>query len=195
MLTNREKNLFNILFYYLIFKPIKYLWSRSRHLWSRGISAHSYLPWSYWHHEKAHSVKNRVSFCLVKGYDVTSIQLKTALLIIASKSLHRGKMKSHLPDDLGLTDNENPSWNILVHCVSTPYRYVVSLLLLQSPSLRLEPVFIRVNVHSSLWGISLPRASYTLSNEVPTFHFPLGLRQRIPSYSDSRRFAIDWPDG
>lgn len=96
-------------------------------------------------------MKNKVSLCLVKGYDVTSTPLTTALLIVASESLHTGgdgKSSAWWPR----SDWQwKPCWNILVYWVGIPNPYVTFLLLLQSPSLRLEPVFIRVNAHSSLW--------------------------------------------
>lgn len=104
-------------------------------------------------------------------------------------------MESHLRDDPDLTDSENPAEISLSTGLAFQIHLLTSLLLLQLPSLRLEPVFIRVNAHSSLWVFhSHVRVPYTLSHEVPTFHFPLGLRQSIPSYSDGCRLAIDWPD-
>lgn len=104
-----------------------------------------------WHNEKIHRMKNKVSLCLVKGYDVTSIQLTKALLIVASKSLHTDGDGKHLHDDPDLTDNENPAEISLSTGLAFQIRMLASLLLLQLPSLWLEPVFIRVKAHSSLW--------------------------------------------
>lgn len=146
------------------------------------------------HNEKIHRMKNKVSLCLVKGYDVTSIQLTKALLIVASKCLHTGgdgKSSAWWPR----SDWQwKPCWNTLVHWVGIPNPYVSFPVAFAVA----KPV-IRTRVYQSQstqfsMAISLPRVPYTLSHEVPTFHFPVGLRQSIPSYSDSCRLAIDWPD-
>ena len=140
----------------------------SRHLQSHGVPAHSYCP-----NEKTHSMKNKVSFGWVGGYYLTPIRWKTFLLPLAAKFPHASKMKkSHLHDRLDLTDNENPAWNMLLRWVSTPYTYVASLLLLQWPSLWWELECIRVNVHGSLWGISLPHTPYLYVTRFLPFTFP-----------------------